>query len=88
MADFQYDIGDQIGEFEVVSRSENTLNGELQYTVISKDHAEARRKADEEAAAEAEKQLQLQTGEAPETPLGDAAPAEAPEEPEILHPRA
>lgn len=84
MADFQFDIGDEIGGFEVVSRSENTGTGELQYTVISKAHAADRRKVEEDA-----KQAELAlTGDAPETPAGEAAPAVAPEEPEILHPRS
>ena len=77
MADFAYDIGDQIGEFEVVSRSENTENGELQYTIISKAHAAARRKVEEERAkAEAEVALQVD------------AQAAASEEPETLQPKS
>ena len=83
MADFQFDIGDKIGDFEVVSRSENSLSGELQYTVISKAHADARR-AEEKAAEEA---AQIAAGEAPDTAPEDAAQAVASEEPEILHPR-
>lgn len=88
MAEFQFDIGDSIGEFEVVSRAENSLNGELQYTVVSKADADARRKAQEEAEAEAAKQEELRLGSLPETPTEDAAPAVASEVPETLAPRS
>ncbi len=95
MTDFHFDIGETItdvngAEFEVVSRTENTFNGELSYTIISKAHADARRQ--EQADREAQEQLDLETQAAintpPPAPTEDAAPAAASEEPETLQPKS
>lgn len=97
MANFAYDIGDQVGEFEVISRSENTENGELQYTIVSKADAEKRHEIEEREranreAAEAQSQLDLETeaaiNTAPPTPAEDAAQAAASEVPETLQPKS
>lgn len=95
MADFHFDTGETItdvngAEFEVVARSENTLNGELQYTIVSKADADVRRQ--EQADAEAQEKLALETEAAintpPPAPTEGAAPAATSEVPETLTPRS
>lgn len=95
MADFALDIDqvltDENGhEFEVVARAELTVNGELQYTVVSKEHADVRRQ--EQADREEQERLAAETEAAintpPPAPTEDAAPAAASEEPETLQPKS
>lgn len=87
MAEFQLEIGDTVGDFEVVSRASNDNNDELQYTIVSKAHADERRKA-AEAVAQRQQEIDAAPAEsAPETPAEVAAPAAASEEPQTLLPR-
>lgn len=95
MAEFELDI-DQVltdvngAKFEVVARSEQTINGEFQYTVVSE--ADANRRRTEQAEREAQEQLELETQAAiatpPPAPTEDAAPAVTSEEPETLQPKS
>lgn len=84
MAEFAYDIGQEVtvdgAVFEVVSRSENDSTDELQYTIISKSHADDRRAVE----AEAER---LANPEISDTAAEPAATAQPEQPPQTFMPR-